>query len=93
MPDYLATFRMTGATCPNKKSITANSVSAAIEAMLASVNQLSTMNVDEFEILQILGGGQYAVVATKNKKETRVVQPPYDANVSGTAKEVANGSM
>lgn len=74
MPDYVATFRMVGATAPSKTQFKAESISAAIATMLASVNQTSTMNVEEFEVLQVLDGGKYAIVATKNKKETKVVQ-------------------
>lgn len=87
MPDYVAMFRMVGATTPTKTSFKAATVGDAVTAMLESVNQTSTMNIEEFEILQMLEGGQVAIVATKNKKETRVVQGKHIK--SETAKEVA----
>lgn len=87
MPEYVALFRMVGATTPTKTQFKANDVSSAIATMLASVNQTSTMNIEEFEVLQMMEGGQVAIVATKNKKETKVIQGQY---VNCTpAKEVA----
>jgi hypothetical protein len=79
---------MVGATTPTKTSFKAATVGDAVTAMLESVNQTSTMNIEEFEILQMLEGGQVAIVATKNKKETRVVQGKH-ISASETAKEVA----
>lgn len=84
MDKFLAVVKLEGNPLPSKLPFEASHVGGAIDTMLRLLNRTSTVGIDEFEILQLLPNNEYLRVASKNKREERVVHKPVIATVVGS---------
>lgn len=74
MPDYVAYFKLNGSSQPHKALFAAENVPGSIRAMSKAANVSSTIEIAEFEILQIIGKDKYVSVACKNPSEKKLGQ-------------------
>lgn len=66
MPDYLATFRYTGAKTPQQVQFQAIGIGSAIAELLMAAKVKDSYAFEDYEILEILEGGKaYKPVAAK----------------------------
>lgn len=81
---YLAMVKLAGAPAPQKLTFEAPSIGQAIDHMVKALGYTSTVNIEEFEVLQLMAdGNSYIRVASKNKREERFVQRSVESTVVG----------
>lgn len=84
MNKFLAIVKLREQPTASKLTFEAQSVGQAVDAMCKTLNRSSTVDIEEFEILQMLeDGNSYIRVASKNKKEERFPQRTVESTTVG----------
>ena len=71
MTKFFATARLVGAVVPRQATVEAATTLGAIEKLCELLGVSTTTDIEEFELLEVLGGDKYRSAARKTKADVK----------------------
>lgn len=72
MAKYFAVIKLSSKNLPQKMTFNAEGVSEAIKEMTKLAGVSSTINIAEFDLMEVLGNDTYRPAAIKNPREVKM---------------------